>query len=112
MEIYQLFLALGGAWIDEGAIFTQWNGGRMHVESPTKWFNQFLEKNNLPHIRFHDLRHTGASLLIAKGMDVESVRQRLGHADANTTLRFYAHAFSDAEKRSAEILQEVFKRSK
>jgi integrase len=105
-------LALGGAWIDEGAVFTQWNGGRMHVESPTKWFKQFLERNDLPHIRFHDLRHTGASLLIAKGMDVESVRQRLGHADANTTLRFYAHAFSDAEKRSADILQEAFKRSK
>jgi len=105
-------LALGGAWVDEGAIFTQWNGVRMHVESPTKWFKRFLEKNDLPHIRFHDLRHTGASLLISKGMDVESVRQRLGHADASTTLRFYAHAFADAEQRSADILQDAFKRTK
>ena len=105
-------IALGGAWIDEDAIFTKWNGGRMHVESPTKWFKRFLEKNDLPHIRFHDLRHTGASLLISKGMDVESVRQRLGHADASTTLRFYAHAFTDAEQRSADILQDVLSRHK
>ena len=82
------------------------------MESPTKWFKRFLEKNDLPHIRFHDLRHTGASLLISKGMDVESVRQRLGHADASTTLRFYAHAFADAEQRSADILQDVLSRSK
>ena len=74
-------LALGGEWVDEGAIFTQWNGVRMHVDSPTKWFKHFLKKSGLPHIRFYDLRHTGASLLIAKGMDVESVRYRLGHAD-------------------------------
>ena len=105
-------LALGGAWIDEDAIFTRWNGGRMHVESPTKWFKRFLEKNDLPHIRFHDLRHTGASMLISKGMDVESVRQRLGHADASTTLRFYTHAFAEADKRSADILQDAFKRPK
>lgn len=45
-------------------------------------------------------------------MDVESVRQRLGHADASTTLRIYSHAFATAEQRAADILQGVLSREK
>ena len=112
LEQAQDRLKLCGAWEDSGAVFTQWNGARLHVDSPTKWFNHFLKRNNLPHIRFHDLRHTGASLLISQGMDVESVRQRLGHADASTTLRIYSHAFATAEQRAADILQGVLSREK
>ena len=55
-------------------------------------------------LRFHDLRHMSASLLIAGGTDVRTVAQRLGHADASTTLRIYAHAFEAQDRQAAEVL--------
>lgn len=55
-------------------------------------------------IRFHDLRHMSASVLIGAGTDVRTVAGRLGHADASTTLRIYAHAFEARDRRAAEVL--------
>jgi integrase len=52
-----------------------------------------------PPLRFHDLRHTFASLLIARGLDIVFVSRQLGHADPSITLRVYAHVF-DAEKHA------------
>ncbi len=58
-------------------------------------------------LRFHDLRHMSASLLIAGGTDVRTVANRLGHADASTTLRIYAHAFEAQDRRAAELMGEL-----
>jgi integrase len=55
-------------------------------------------------LRFHDLRHMSASLLISAGTDVRTVAGRLGHADASTTLRIYAHAFEARDRPAAEVL--------
>ena len=55
-------------------------------------------------VRFHDLRHMSASLLIGAGTDVRTVAGRLGHADASTTLRIYAHAFEARDRQAAEVL--------
>ena len=55
-------------------------------------------------LRFHDLRHMSASLLIGAGTDVRTVAGRLGHADASTTLRIYAHAFEARDRQAAEVL--------
>lgn len=59
------------------------------------------------HLRFHDLRHMSASLLIEAGTDVRTVAGRLGHADASTTLRIYAHAFEARDRQAAEVLGEL-----
>jgi integrase len=56
------------------------------------------------HVRFHDLRHMSASLLIGAGTDVRTVAGRLGHADATTTLRIYAHSFEARDRQAAEVL--------
>ena len=55
-------------------------------------------------LRFHDLRHMSASLLIGAGTDVRTVAGRLGHADASTTLRIYAHTFEARDRQAAEVL--------
>ena len=54
-------------------------------------------------LRFHDLRHMSASLLIGAGTDVLTVAGRLGHADPSTTLRIYAHAFEARDRQAAEV---------
>lgn len=54
-------------------------------------------------LRFHDLRHMSASLLIGAVTDVLTVASRLGHADPSTTLRIYAHAFEARDRQAAEV---------
>lgn len=66
---------------------------------------------NVPVISFHKLRHTHASLLIAKGVSIQSVADRLGHDDTNTTSRFYIHLLQSVRERennqAREILNEM-----
>jgi UDP-N-acetylmuramyl pentapeptide synthase len=64
----------------------------------------------VPRLRFHDLRHTFASLLIAEGADVVFVSRKLGHASVKTTLDVYAHLFDAAEhgQRFREALESAF----
>lgn len=88
---------MGVHWHDEHAVFTQEDGKRMFVHSPTKWFPRFLKKHNLPRMNLHGLRHTGASLLIGNSMDIASVSHRLGHSRISTTLDIYSHAYEEKD---------------
>ena len=54
--------------------------------------------------RFHDLRHFTATQLIGAGQDPAVVAGRLGHGDANTTLRVYSHALAERDQAAAEVL--------
>ena len=64
-------------------------------------------EDTLPVISFHELRHTSASILIAQGMEVTAVAKRLGHADASTTLRVYAHSFEERDRTASDMLENV-----
>ncbi|GKX65601.1 tyrosine-type recombinase/integrase [Inconstantimicrobium mannanitabidum] len=59
-------------------------------------------------IRFHDLRHTNATLLIQQGVDFKTVQTRLGHEDINTTLNIYAHVNKEMQKNATEKLNNIF----
>lgn len=98
-------LMLGESWEDSGAILAQWNGARQHPDTISKWFHGFLEKHNLPPIRFHDLRHTGASLLMnVYGEPTQTVTERLGHSNASVTLSFYSHGYMEKDRAAADWL--------
>ncbi len=100
-------IRLGSKWKSSNKLFIKWNGEPMYTYAPSKWFNKFLKKNNLPPLPFHGLRHTAATYLINQGMDVKSVSTTLGHSKANTTLNIYAHSFKKANKESAEIMDNL-----
>lgn len=78
--------------------------GYVHNDTITKWFNKFLKKYNLKHMRFHDLRHTHATLLIANGIDMKTVSSRLGHSTISTTMNIYTHPLSDNDKKASNII--------
>jgi len=63
---------------------------------------RILKKANLPHIRFHDLRHTFATVALQNGVDVKTVSSMLGHYDAGFTLRTYTHATRQAQNDAAQ----------
>ena len=70
----------------------KWADGRpFSTDYVSKRFNSLLKKHELPHIRFHDLRHSCASFLIAMGYSLKDVQEWLGHSDIKMTANVYAH---------------------
>jgi integrase len=105
-------LKVGDLWAGGDWVFTTWDGHRMHPDSISGWWPKFLKKNNLPHIPFHGLRHTSATLLIAEGTDVQEVAGRLGHATTSTTTSIYSHFIRSADQAAAEKLDNLLTRRK
>ena len=69
-------------------------------------FGKLLEKHNMRHIRFHDLRHTCASLLLANGVPMEQVKEWLGHSEISTTVDIYGHLQYATKKQSAAAIEQ------
>lgn len=99
---------LGEYYNDQGFVFAQDNGSPMHPDSVTDWLNKFSKRHGLPHINPHAFRHTMASMLYFNGVDSVSISKRLGHAQVSTTANIYAHVMEEADKKSADILADVF----
>lgn len=101
-------LRLGEYYDNQNFVFTQGNGKPMHPDTVTDWLNKFSARHGLPHINPHAFRHTMASLLYFNGVDSVSISKRLGHAQVSTTANIYAHVMEAADKKSAEILSDIF----
>lgn len=82
---------LGDCYINTDYIFTKENGEPFYPSYPTRTLKKVLERNNLSHIRWHDLRHSCASMLILKGWSMKDISEWLGHADIGTTMDIYGH---------------------
>ncbi|MFJ7512573.1 site-specific integrase [Peribacillus simplex] len=89
-------------------LFSSWQGKPMHPSSITTWWSRFKKRYNLPQIRFHDLRHTSATLLINSGVHAKIISSRLGHADIRTTMNTYGHALQEADQEAAKHLESLF----
>lgn len=75
----------------DGFVFVDELGERMRVDYLTNAFPKFLESHGLRRMRFHDLRHSCASLLLANGVPLKHIQEWLGHSDFTTTANIYAH---------------------
>ena len=73
-----------------------------HPDSVVNLHKKILKDAGLEHIRFHDLRHTFATLALQNGVDVKTVSSMLGHCDAGFTLRTYTHATRQMQDEAAE----------
>lgn len=73
-----------------------------------RWWRAFRKSCGFDTLRFHELRHTQATQLLANGVDVKTVQERLGHASASITLDWYAHALPENDQRAADLVGELF----
>lgn len=105
-------LKLGEKYSQSDKVFVHEDGTEMFPLRPSVWWKNFLERHNLPHITFHQLRHTNATLLIANGMDPVTLAGRLGHGNKNVTLNTYTHAVKSKNKQAASIMDDVLSRTK
>ncbi|MFE1631244.1 tyrosine-type recombinase/integrase [Brevibacillus reuszeri] len=88
-------------------VFCHEDGRPFYPETPYLHFRTFLKKNNLRYIRFHDLRHTSATMLINQGVHAKIIAERLGHASITTTMNVYGHALRSADKEAANKFDKI-----
>jgi integrase len=98
----------GPLWTDTGLIFTRPGGEPLRGQHVTeRMFKPILKQAGLPVIRFHDLRHTAATLLLASGIPTKVVSEMLGHASAAFTLEVYAHVLPSMQKDAAAAIEKL-----
>ena len=73
----------------------------------TQQFPKFLEKHGLRKIRFHDLRHSCATLLFTNGVSLKDIQAWLGHSDISTTSNIYTHLDFDSKINSANAILSI-----
>lgn len=102
----QMKKACGKGYNDNDYI-CKWDDGKpLDPDYVTSRFGRFLKEKKLPHIRFHDLRHSSASLLINKGFTLKAVQEWLGHADIAST-DIYSHLLYKSKEDMAEKVNEA-----
>lgn len=101
----------GEFWVESDLICCREDGRQWHPGTFSDSFNRLLKKHELPHIRFHDLRHTHASLLLRQGIHPKVVSERLGHSRIGITMDLYSHVLPGMQDEVAKQLDEkLFKK--
>jgi integrase len=98
-----------GKDVKSGPVFCDGDGGWLRKSNfARRSFKPILKRAKLPDIRFHDLRHTCATLLLLADENVKVVSERLGHASIEITLNTYSHVLPTMQKRAAEKMNGIF----
>ena len=91
----------------EGYVFVDAMGNLFNPKTLTAVFSRLLEKAGLRHIRFHDLRHSCASLLLANDVPMKQIQEWLGHSDISTTANIYSHLDYKSKLTSANVMDNI-----
>lgn len=92
---------LGKNYIDKNLVCCLEDGSAINPDTFTPKFRKLLTKSDLPKIRFHDLRHSHASLLLSQGVQPKMISERLGHSNINITMDLYSHIYEATNKEIA-----------
>jgi integrase len=100
-------LAAGALYAQDDRVFADALGQPLDGTAVTKRFQQQARDAGLGHLRFHDLRHTAATLMLAAGTHPKIVSERLGHATVNITLDTYSHVLPDMQREAALVIDNL-----
>lgn len=100
----------GDQWNNLGYVFPNEKGCPMYPNTLNIWLHKFSERHDLPPINPHAFRHTAASIMISRNIDIISVSNMLGHATAKTTMEVYAHAIEETKRNAAECIADTILR--
>ena len=98
-------LAAGSDWHDLGLVFATLNGTPIEKSNLYRHFKTILDDARLPSIRFHDLRHSTASLLLTQGTSPRVIMDLLGHSKISTTMDTYAHVMPAMMQAAADSME-------
>jgi integrase len=94
-------LAAGGHWQDRGFVLASSVGTPLEPRNVTRQFKALLTAAKLPDIRLHDLRHSCATLLLARGVNPRVIMETLGHSQVSLTLNTYSHVLPALQQDAA-----------
>ena len=100
-------LLAGSLWQENDLIFPSTIGTPLDLRNLLREFKEVLRRANLPEIRFHDLRHTAASITLNRNIPVLTVSRILGHAKSSITLDAYGHLIPSAQMEAARAMEEA-----
>lgn len=101
-------LKAGEAWNEcdlPGLVFTNEIGGHIPHKTAYKQFKRFAKQADIPAVRFHDMRHTYATLSLQNGDDIKTISSNLGHATVAFTLDTYGHVTKQMNNISAQRME-------
>jgi integrase len=100
-------VAAGAAWLDWGLVFATTIGTPLDARNVSRAFAALLQRAGLPSIRFHDLRHSAATLMLAQGVDPRTIIETLGHSQMGITMNTYAHVLPAMQRQAADLMDQV-----
>lgn len=101
-------LKAGPSWEEHDLVFPNIYGRYLNSQSLFVLFASLLKKAGLPPMRFHDLRHSAATLLITMGVPVKVIQELLGHSSITITLNVYSHVLPSMQQEAMEKLDRLF----
>lgn len=99
---------LGTAWHETDLVVTRQDGSAVNPDSLSSAWRRLLRKHELPPVRFHDLRHAHATLMLLQGVHPKVVSERLGHASVGITLDTYSHVLPSMQEQAVEAFDRLF----
>jgi integrase len=102
-------VAAANVWQDRGLVFSNATGGYLAANKLQARFQQLLEDAGLPRIRFHDLRHTAASLMLSRGVHPKVAADMLGHSTIAVTLDLYSHVSPAMQREAVAALDDILR---
>ena len=99
--------AMGEGWANNDLVFTTTVGTPIYPRNMLREFKSLLERAGLQEIRFHDLRHTAAALMLNHNVPVIVVSRRLGHSRPSITMDIYGHLIPGIQSQAAELIDEI-----
>ena len=103
---------MGDDYIDQDLVFTRPDGSPVHPDFMSQTFERSVKRLGLPRIRFHDLRHTYATMSLAASIQSKVVSGRLGHSNMNFTLDVYTHRVEALEREAANKVADLIYNSR
>jgi integrase len=100
-------LGAGTRWCDSGLVFTTGIGTPLDPRNLQLDFSALLKAAQLPRVRFHDLRHSAASLLIAQGVPLRTIMELLGHSSIAMTANVYGHLAPELMREVADKMEAI-----
>jgi integrase len=98
----------GSSWVNSNVVFANDKGGFIAYTTFHHQFNKLLREAGLPAIRFHDLRHSAATILLSMKIPANVVQQILGHRDVATTLGIYGHILQSMHDDVTDDMDSMF----
>ena len=105
-------LKMGQEYQDNDLVCCYPEGRPFNPGTFSHMFKNFIDQNELPSIRFHDLRHSHASLLGKFGVSAKAVQERLGHSSISITMDIYTHVFQETHQEVADQFDKILGRNK